>query len=114
MKARHGQAPLLEVPLSASLADRRVHDRLSPLADVVDKEAPLHTYLGGSEADAGCGVHRLDHVLGKADEAPVDVVDLTGTLAQHRVTEHADVVRGHGAHSKGMRRLRVGRGRSHP
>ena len=88
-------------PLDSTIS--RVDHRLRALADVVDEDPPLDAHLRRSEADAGGGVHRLDHLLGEADDLGVDLLDLYGALAQDGVAENPDRERSHGRHFTGAR-----------
>lgn len=91
-EAGHRQAPFFEDPLPFCFLDDRIHDgvRTGFVAQVVDKNALLHTDLCRSQSEAGRGVHGVDHLIGKAHQSGVDVVDLPSTLAQHRVAHDAD------------------------
>jgi len=76
------QAALLVLPLAAGLDYLRIDHRHGALADVVDEDPALDTHLRRGKAYARRGVHRLDHLLGEADDLGVDLLDLRGTLAQ--------------------------------
>ena len=92
----HRQAALEVAPLAAGLGDDRVDQRPAARRRVVDEQALLHADLRGGQPEAGRVVHRLEHVVGQADERAVDVVDLGGPLLQHRVAEDPDGVGSHG------------------
>ena len=66
----------------------------SPGLEVVDEEPLLHADLGRGETDTRGVVHRLEHVLGQLHEPTVDLGDLVGALAQHRIADDADGVGG--------------------
>jgi 16S rRNA (guanine1207-N2)-methyltransferase len=94
--ARDRQAPLVVRPLAPRLRDHGVDHDLRALADVVHEQALLHADLRGGQAEAGGLVHRGEHVLGQLHELGVDIGDLGGALAQHRVADLPDLVgRGH-------------------
>ena len=69
------------------LDDGRVDRPPRSLADVVDEQPLLHADLGGGEPGALGVVHGLHHVVDQPDERPVDLVDFTGNLLQHRVAD---------------------------
>ena len=97
MQVGDRQAALLVLPLAAGLDYLRIDHRHGALADVVDEDPALDTHLRRGKAYARRGVHRLDHLLGEADDLGVDLLDLRGTLAQDGVAEHPDGEDGHGA-----------------
>ncbi len=62
---------------------------------VEDEDPPLDTDLRSGQTEARRVVHRGEHVVDQASDATVDVVDLARTLREDRVTDDADLVRGH-------------------
>src|SRR5690606_29403964 len=60
--------------------------------EVVDEEALAHPDLGGGQAEARGLVHGVEHVVGELDQLAVDVGDLGGGGAQHRIADDSDVV----------------------
>ena len=103
----HREASLVVDPLAPRLLDDRVDQRPWPVADVVHEEPLLHADLRRGEPEAGCVVHRREHVFGEASEAAVDLGDLGGALLEHWVAEHPDRVRSH------VPRLTAAASRSH-
>ena len=66
------------------------------VVEVVDEDPLLDADLRRGQADAGRGVHRLDHVLGELDQRAVDVGDVLGHPLEHGVADDPDLVRDHG------------------
>lgn len=91
------QAAFLVLPFAARFDDLRVDDGLGSLAYVVDENPAFNAHLRGCETDAGCVTHRLDHLLGEADDLAVDLIDLRHALAQDGVAEHPNRKDRHGA-----------------
>lgn len=71
--------------------------RAGSVVDVPDEEPLLNSDLRSGEPDPGCGVHGRDHAVDQTDELPVDVGDVVGALLQNRISDHTDLVGGHGA-----------------
>ena len=91
------QAALLVLPLAAGLDYLRIDHRHGTFTDVVDEYPALDAHLRRRKAYARRGVHRLEHLLGEADDLAVDLLDLHGTLAKDGVAEYPDREDGHGA-----------------
>lgn len=96
MQPRHRQATLFELPFPTALNDLGVDEHAGPVVTVEHEHPPAHTNLGCGKADTGGVVHDVEHLIDKADKVPVDLGDLTGTLAQDGIANHSDVVGCHG------------------
>jgi len=91
---RDREAALFVQPLSAGLFDHGVHHCVRLIVKVVDKEPPLHTNLWCGQADSRLGVHCFKHAPAQLPELAVDVDDVLGDLAEHRVAKQPNVVGG--------------------
>ena len=58
---------------------------LRALADVDHQQALVHVDLRGRQADAGRGVHGLEHVVDQLAQRCVDLLDGLGAGAQSRI-----------------------------
>ena len=94
-QAGNRETALVVEPFALRFDDFRVHDHSRPLAHVPDEQPLLHAYLRRCEADPRRLVHGLDHVVGKAHQSAVDVIDLARLLAQDGISNNANVATGH-------------------
>ena len=69
---------------------------------VVGEHPQAHTELRRGEPGAACVLHRVPQVLDQVAQLRVEVGDLGGGGAQHRVAEQPDRLDGHGTPSNAI------------
>src|SRR5690606_29551679 len=88
VQPRDGQTPLLEALAAVRGEDFRVDEAarlIAPLGHVDHDDALVNVDLRRSKADAGRGIHRLEHVLDQALHVVVDNCDALGAYSQPRI-----------------------------
>ncbi len=91
---------LVQAQLLALGQDFRVDERqrlrcLLVLGDIEDDEAFQNSDLNGGETNARRGVHGLEHVVGKLQDLPIDLLDRGGDLSQDGIRHGDDSQLGH-------------------
>ena len=95
LQGRLAQMAGSQAASQSSLAERLQTQERALIKGIEDDDALQHADLGGSEADAGCCIHGLQHVGHQLADAGIDGGDRLGLFLEARIGRDDDVQLGH-------------------